>query len=139
LNLFELFPSPSRLENGLGVLVKQDRRTSASVKWMTILSLPGKIFVLCVRPGSYSAQAFAPPAKPCDSGWSFFGAELLLDPTTYSFRTVACPAARNFPYDMVAETTIAALRAQAPAKRSATLLLTLIGVLIACSKLAESK
>jgi hypothetical protein len=35
-------------------------------------------------------------------------------------------AARSFPYDMAAETTIAVLRAQAPARRSATLLLTLI-------------
>jgi hypothetical protein len=39
----------------------------------------------------------------------------------------ARPAARNFPYDVTAETTIGAWRPWAPAKRSATLLLTLIG------------
>jgi hypothetical protein len=33
------------------------------------------------------------------------------EPTTYSFRTIACPAARNFPYDMVAETTTGTLLA----------------------------
>jgi hypothetical protein len=32
------------------------------------------------------------------------------EPTMYSFRTVACSTARNFPYDMVAETTIGAFR-----------------------------
>jgi hypothetical protein len=36
------------------------------------------------------------------------------------------PAARNFPYDTLAETTIAVLWAWAPAKRGATLHLTLL-------------
>jgi hypothetical protein len=57
----------------------------------------------------------------------------------YSFRTVACPTVPNFPYDMVAETTIGALGPWAPAKRRAILLLTLIGFLIACSTLARSQ
>ena len=39
-------------------------------------------------------------------------------------RMIACPAARNFPCDTATESTIGALRAWAPAKRSDTLLLT---------------
>jgi hypothetical protein len=49
------------------------------------------------------------------------------------FATIAHPAARNFSYDVTAETTIRALRVQAQARRSATLLLTLIG--FACATL----
>lgn len=56
------------------------------------------------------------------------------EPTTCSLRTISRPAARNFPYDIAAETTIGALGAWAPAKRSVTLLLTLIGFLIACRR-----
>jgi hypothetical protein len=48
-------------------------------------------------------------------------------------------AGRKLSCSGVAETTIEVLRAWAPAKRSATLLLTLIGFPIACSTLAKSK
>jgi hypothetical protein len=33
------------------------------------------------------------------------------EPTTFLVRMIASPAARNFPYDMATETTIAVLRA----------------------------
>jgi len=49
------------VRSDLNLIYKRDLHTSASLKRRTGLSLPGDIFVLRVRPGSYLAQAFAPP------------------------------------------------------------------------------
>ena len=47
------------VRSDLNLIYKRDLHTSASLKRRTGLSLPGDIFVLRVRPGSYLAQAFA--------------------------------------------------------------------------------